>query len=55
LKICHGGDKSIAEIIDLDQKKVARGRQELLGGKVNVDNIRKTGGGRKQIKKKPQI
>ncbi len=52
LKIGHGGDKRIAELLDLDQKTVARGRKELLGGKVNVDNIRKTGGGRKQIKKK---
>jgi len=55
LKIGHGGDKRIAELLDLDQKTVARGRQELLGGKVNVDNIRKTGGGRKQIKKKSQM
>jgi hypothetical protein len=55
LKIGHGGDKRIAQLLDLDQKTVARGRQELLGGKVNVDRIRKSGGGRKQIKKKSQI
>jgi hypothetical protein len=55
LKIGHGGDKRIAELLDLDQKTVARGRQELLGGKVNVDRIRKSGGGRKQIKKKSQM
>jgi len=55
LKIGHGGDKRIAQLLDLDQKTVARGRQELLGGKVNVDNIRKSGGGRKQIKKKSQM
>ena len=55
LKIGHGGDKRIAELLDLDQKTVARGRQELLGGKVNVDRIRKSGGGRKQIKKKYQM
>jgi len=55
LKIGHGGDKRIAQLLDLDQKTVARGRQELLGGKVNVDNIRQTGGGRKQIKKKSQM
>jgi hypothetical protein len=51
LKIGRGGDRRIAELFDLDQKTVARGRQELLGGKVNVDNIRESGGGRKQIKK----
>jgi hypothetical protein len=55
LKIGHGGDKRIAQLLDLDQKTVARGRKELLGGKVNVDNIRKSGGGRKQIKKKSQM
>lgn len=52
LKIGHGGDIRIAELLDLDQKTVSRGRQELLGGKVNTDNIRESGGGRKQIKKK---
>ena len=55
LKIGHGGDKRIAQLLDLDQKTVARGRQELLSGKVNVDRIRKPGGGRKQIKKKSQM
>jgi hypothetical protein len=54
LKIGHGGDKRIAELLALDQKTVARGRQELLGGKVNIDNIRESGGGRKQIKKNPK-
>jgi hypothetical protein len=54
LKIGHGGDIRIAELLDLDQKTVARGRQELLGGKVNIDNIRESGGGRKQIKKNPK-
>ena len=55
LKIGHGGDKRISELLDLDQKTVARGRQELLGGKISVDNIRKSGGGRKKIKKKFQM
>jgi hypothetical protein len=55
LKIGHGGDKRISELLNLDQKTVARGRQELLGGKVNLDNIRKSGGGRKPIKKKFQM
>lgn len=55
LKIGHGGVKRISELLDIDQKTVARGRQELLCGKVNVDNIRQSGGGRKQIKKKSQM
>jgi len=54
LKIGRGGDKRISELLDLDPKTVARGRQELLSGKVNFDNIREPGGGRKQIKKKFQ-
>ena len=52
LKIGHGGEKRMAELFDLDRKTVARGRQELLGGKVNIDNIRESGGGREQIAKK---
>ncbi len=51
LKMGRGGDKLIAEILNLDKKTVARGRQELLSGKVDVDTIRKSGGGRKQTKK----
>ena len=51
LRMGRGGDKLIADIFDLDRKTVARGRQELLGGKVDVDNIRKSGGGRRHTKK----
>ncbi|MHA2344829.1 MAG: hypothetical protein ACXADW_23500 [Candidatus Hodarchaeales archaeon] len=54
LKIGHGGDKRIGALLDIDEKTVGRGRQELLGGKINIDNIRESGGGRKQIKKKFQ-
>ncbi len=55
LKIGRGGDKRIAELLGLDQKTVTKGRQDLLGKRVNVDNIRKPGGGRKEIKKKSQM
>lgn len=51
LKIGRGGDKMIADALNLDRKTVARGRQELIGGKVDVDIVRKSGGGRKSIKK----
>ena len=51
LKVGHGGDKRIAKRLNLDQKTIAKGRKELLSGKVNVDNIRETGGGRKKIEK----
>jgi hypothetical protein len=55
LKIGRGGDKRIAELLGIDQKTVAKGRQDLLGKRVDVDNIRKPGGGRKEIKKKSQM
>jgi hypothetical protein len=52
LKVGHGGDKFIAELLDIDQKTVAKGKRELLSEEVDVDTIRKSGGGRKKIKKK---
>lgn len=52
LKVGRGGDKFIAELLDIDQKTVAKGKRELLIGEVDVDTIRKSGGGRKQFKKK---
>jgi hypothetical protein len=52
LKVGHGGDKQIAELLDMNEKTVARGRKELLGKKVKVDSIREKGGGRKKIQKK---
>lgn len=51
LKIGYGGDKRIGELLGIDQKTVAKGRQELLCGKTKVDNIREPGGGRKTVKK----
>lgn len=51
LKVGRGGDKLIADIFNLDRKTVAKGRQELLNGKVDVDTIRISGGGRKSTKK----
>jgi hypothetical protein len=52
LKAGPGGDRLIAELLDLNMKTVARGRKELLSETVNVDTIREKGGGRKKIKKK---
>lgn len=55
LKIGHGGDKRISYLLGLDQRTVAKGRKELLGGDVDLDNVREPGGGRDQIKKKFQV
>ena len=51
LKVGYGGDTQIAELLGIDKRTVAKGKMELLSGEVDVDAIRETGGGRKQIKK----
>ena len=55
LKVGYGGDTQIAELLGIDKRTVAKGKMELLSGEVDVDVIRETGGGRKQIKKIPKI
>lgn len=54
LKIGHGGDVQIAELLGMDTGTVARGRRELLGGDVDVDRVRRAGGGRKATPKGPR-
>ena len=54
LKVGYGGDKQIAELLNINRRTVAKGRRELLNDAVNLDTIREAGGGRKQIKKKFQ-
>ena len=51
MKIGRGGDKLIADILNLDRKTVAKGRKELISGEVNLRTTRSLGGGRKQVKK----
>ena len=48
----HGGDRRMAELMGLDVATVARGRRELLSGKLLHDRIRRQGGGRKPVEKK---
>ena len=52
LKLGHGGDREIARLLDVDIKTVSKGREQLLNQDVNLDSVRKTGGGRKKIEKK---
>ena len=54
LKVGYGGDTQISELLGIDKRTVAKGKMELLSGKIAVDTIRESGGGRKQIKKKSQ-
>jgi hypothetical protein len=52
LKLGRGGDRSLADFLDLDPHTVARGRLQLLAQDVEVDRARKTGGGRRRVEKK---
>jgi hypothetical protein len=52
MKWGFGGDTKIAELLDMDAKTVARGRQQLLNEDVETQQTRKSGGGRKRVEKK---
>lgn len=54
LKLGHGGDRQIAEILGLDPGTVARGRRQLLSRDVEMEQVRKKGGGRRPVEKKHQ-
>ena len=52
LKLGHGGDRQLAEFLNLDTHTVARGRQQLLDQDVAFARVRKIGGGRQRAEKK---
>lgn len=52
LKMGHGGDQSIADLLGLRPGTVARGRRALLERDVELDRVRRKGGGRKALEKK---
>lgn len=52
LRLGRGGDSKVARLIDMDVHTVARGRRQLLERDVEVDRVRKKGGGRKRVEKK---
>jgi hypothetical protein len=52
LKLGHGGDRQIAEILGLDPGTVAKGRRQLLSRDVEMEQVRKKGGGRRPLEKK---
>jgi hypothetical protein len=51
LKVGHGGDAQIAELLGIDPGTVARGRRELLAGEVELGRVRRPGAGRKATPK----
>ena len=52
LKTGRGGDARIAGLLGLDTGTVARGRRELLEHDVELERVRRPGGGRKPVEKK---
>ncbi|HET8549666.1 MAG TPA: hypothetical protein VFL57_16770, partial [Bryobacteraceae bacterium] len=52
LKLGRGGDRQLADFLDLDPHTVARGRRQLLAQDVEVDCARRAGAGRKPGEKK---
>lgn len=54
LKLGRGGDAAVARMLKIDPHTVAKGREELLQRDLEIDRIRRHGGGRKSIKKKFQ-
>ncbi len=54
MKIGHGGDRQIAELLGMDASTVAKGRKELLTQDVEVDRVRRQGAGRQSVQKKRQ-
>ena len=52
LKLGHGGEQYISDLLGIDPHTVAKGRDELLSRDIKNDQIRQKGGGRKAIEKK---
>jgi hypothetical protein len=52
MKLGHGGDRVLAEVLGLDPHTIARGRRQLLDQDVEVGRIRQAGAGRKPLEKK---
>lgn len=53
IKIGYGGDQIISKLLGIDCHTVARGRKEIMDYDLEVERVRKKGGGRISIKKKP--
>ena len=52
IKLGRGGDTILATFLNLDPHTVARGRQQLLDHEVDLERIRRVGGGRTPVEKK---
>ena len=54
MKLGAGGDRSLAEFLEVDVGTVARGRKELWSGDILRDRVRRVGGGRVAVEKIPR-
>ena len=52
LKLGHGGDQRVAQLFGLDAHTVARGRRELFADGLELERVRRRGGGRQSVEKK---
>lgn len=52
MKLGHGGDRRIADLLSLDPGTVARGRHQLFAQDVERERVRREGGGRLPMEKK---
>jgi hypothetical protein len=52
LKFGPGGDQRIADFIGMDRHTVGKGRRQLLEQDLDLERVRKVGGGRKRAEKK---
>ena len=52
LKIGHGGDRIIAQLLGLDVHTIAKGRKELVEQNVDRSGVRQEGAGRSKVEKK---
>lgn len=52
LKLGRGGDRRLAEFLRLDPHTVARGRNQLLSQDIELEGVRRAGGGRPSLEKK---
>ncbi|MGH8524631.1 MAG: hypothetical protein ACREXY_10565 [Gammaproteobacteria bacterium] len=52
LRLGRGGDRQLAEFLEVEPHTVARGRQQLLDREIELGRIRRPGAGRKPVEKK---
>lgn len=53
LKLGYGGDQIISKLLGLNCHTVAKGRNDIINHDLEVERVRRKGGGRSSIKKKP--